>query len=195
MCPAFAAGLRTRPEDAAGGVLGGRMLSSVRGFHRFLLDEGLVGADVGRRRPNRRSSPAGCRRPSPWSRWRPLLATADGDDVRALRDKALLELLYATGARISEASALDVDDILASRGLRQRRHRATVRQGRQAAHRAARQLRPRRPRRLPGARPAGARRARPGHPGAVPRRARRAAVPAERVADRAGARRARRSWA
>ena len=41
-----------------------------------------------------------------------LLATADGDDVRSLRDKALLELLYATGARISEASALNVDDIL-----------------------------------------------------------------------------------
>ena len=41
-----------------------------------------------------------------------LLHATDGDDPRALRDKALLELLYATGARVSEAVSLDVDDVV-----------------------------------------------------------------------------------
>jgi integrase/recombinase XerD len=110
---AFAAGLRTRPEDPLAASSVARMLSSVRGFHRFLLDEGLVGADVASdTKPPKLAS----RLPKAITveQMATLLATADGDDVRALRDKALLELLYATGARISEASALDVDDILTS---------------------------------------------------------------------------------
>jgi integrase/recombinase XerD len=40
-----------------------------------------------------------------------LLAAVDGDDPVQLRDRALLELLYATGARISEAVGLSVDDV------------------------------------------------------------------------------------
>ena len=108
---AFSAGLRTRPEVPLAASSVARMLSSVRGFHRFLLDEGLATTDAA----------SGTKPPKLASRlpkaitveqMATLLATADGDDVRALRDKALLELLYATGARISEASALDVDDIL-----------------------------------------------------------------------------------
>jgi integrase/recombinase XerD len=109
----FAAGLRTRPEDPLAASSVARMLSSVRGFHRFLLDEGLVSADVASdTKPPKLAS----RLPKAITveQMATLLATADGDDVRALRDKALLELLYATGARISEASALDVDDILTS---------------------------------------------------------------------------------
>ena len=38
-------------------------------------------------------------------------AAAGGVDPRLLRDRALLEFLYATGARISEATQLDVDDL------------------------------------------------------------------------------------
>jgi integrase/recombinase XerD len=108
----FAAGLRTR-DDALAASSVARMPSSVRSFHRFLLEEGLTGTDAASRtKPPKLAS----RLPKAITveQMAALLATADGDDVRALRDKALLELLYATGARISEASALDVDDILTS---------------------------------------------------------------------------------
>jgi integrase/recombinase XerC len=47
---------------------------------------------------------AGKDRPSP-------AAVCDAEDAIALRDKALLELLYGSGLRISEALGLDVDDI------------------------------------------------------------------------------------
>ena len=40
-----------------------------------------------------------------------LLAGCPGDDPAALRDRALLELLYSTGARISEAVGIDLDDL------------------------------------------------------------------------------------
>jgi integrase/recombinase XerD len=112
---AFAAQLRTRADGALAASSVARMLSSVRGFHRFLLDEGLATADpAAETKPPKLAS----RLPKAITveQMAALLASADGDDPRALRDRALLELLYATGARISEASALDVDDILAADG-------------------------------------------------------------------------------
>jgi integrase/recombinase XerD len=109
----FAAALRSRAEEPLAASSVARMLSSVRGFHRFLLEEGLTESDVAAEtKPPKLAS----RLPKAITveQMAALLATADGDDVPALRDKALMELLYATGARISEASALDVDDILSS---------------------------------------------------------------------------------
>jgi len=87
-----------------------RMLSAVRGLHRFALEEGLVVEDV----------TAQLRPPKPAMRLPKapsveqtiaLLEAAGGEEPQRIRDRALLELLYATGARISEALALDVDDL------------------------------------------------------------------------------------
>ena len=47
---------------------------------------------------------------------RALLEAVPGDEPSALRDRALLEFLYASGARISEALALTVDDVLDENG-------------------------------------------------------------------------------
>jgi integrase/recombinase XerD len=88
-----------------------RMLSTVRGFHRFLLDERIVDVDVA---ASVKPPKLGMSLPKAISidQMATLLATTDGDDHQHIRDKALLELLYATGARISEAVALNVDDVI-----------------------------------------------------------------------------------
>lgn len=88
-----------------------RRVSTVRGMHRFLFEEGLLPSYAG----------SGVRTPKKAQRLpkalsiaqvEAILAAASGDDPVALRDRALLELLYATGARVSEVTALDVDDLL-----------------------------------------------------------------------------------
>jgi integrase/recombinase XerD len=89
----------------------GRTVVAVRGFHRFAVKDGLAQADPS----------AGVRPPTPAKR---LPKAVSLDDVErlldaagapgtalALRDRALLEVLYGTGARISEAVGLDVDDL------------------------------------------------------------------------------------
>jgi integrase/recombinase XerD len=108
---AFALSLRTRDERPLTASSMARMLSSVRGFHRFLLDEQLVATDVAAQlKPPKLTM----RLPKAISieQIEQVLAATDGDDLQALRDKALLELLYATGARVSEAVALNVDDLV-----------------------------------------------------------------------------------
>ena len=112
---AFSQHLRTREEGALVASSLARMLSSVRGFHRFMLGEGLVESDV---TSNAKPPKLGTRLPKAISveQMGRILATTDGDDLQAMRDKALLELLYATGARVSEAVALNVDDILGENG-------------------------------------------------------------------------------
>ncbi|MGB9377442.1 MAG: site-specific tyrosine recombinase XerD [Mycobacteriales bacterium] len=88
-----------------------RAIIAVRGLHRFAQREGIVGDDVARGvRP-----PAAPRRlPKAISVEevdRLLEAAGFDQTVLSLRDRALLEMLYATGARISEAVGLAVDDI------------------------------------------------------------------------------------
>jgi integrase/recombinase XerD len=88
----------------------GRAVVAVRGLHAFALALGLTGADAA----HEVSPPAPARRlPKAIgvAEVERLLQTAAGDDPRGLRDRALLEFLYGTGARISEATGLDVDDL------------------------------------------------------------------------------------
>jgi integrase/recombinase XerD len=99
---------------ALSAVSAARALIAVRGLHRFAAAEGLTDLDVAR----------AVKPPTP-SRRLPksltvdeVLALLDGaggdgetDGPLMLRNRALLELLYSTGARISEAVGLDVDDV------------------------------------------------------------------------------------
>ncbi|TFB51096.1 site-specific tyrosine recombinase XerD [Cryobacterium tagatosivorans] len=88
-----------------------RMLSTVRSLHRFLLEESVVEIDVAH---DTKPPKLGSRLPKAISidQVAALLAATDGEDVQQLRDKALLEMLYATGARVSEVINLNVDDVL-----------------------------------------------------------------------------------
>ncbi len=108
---AFAHELRTRDATPLTSSSMARMLSSVRGFHRFLLDEGLVTVDAA---VDAVVPKLAMRLPKAISieQMAAVLAATDGDDIQRMRDKALLELLYATGARVSEAVALNVDDVI-----------------------------------------------------------------------------------
>jgi integrase/recombinase XerD len=107
----YARHLATRAEQPLTSSSVARMLSTVRGFHRFMLEEDVVETDVAREiAPPKLAT----RLPKAISvdQVNALLATTDGDDVVSLRNKALLELLYATGARVSEAVGLNVDDVI-----------------------------------------------------------------------------------
>jgi integrase/recombinase XerD len=88
-----------------------RTVVALRGFHRFAAGEGLSPID-----------PAVEVKPPVPPRRLPkalsveqvlalLEAAGEGRTARELRDQALLEFLYGTGARISEAVGLDVDDL------------------------------------------------------------------------------------
>ena len=127
---AFAQELRSgtaeRPPLSAGSAA--RAVVAVRGLHRFAVAEGLTRADPAREvrppLPPRRLPKA-----ITVEEVERLLEAAGHDQTpRALRDRALLEFLYGTGARISEAVGLAVDDLdleagsvrLAGKGGKQR---------------------------------------------------------------------------
>ncbi|MGY1845105.1 site-specific tyrosine recombinase XerD [Modestobacter sp. SYSU DS0875] len=110
---AFLVALRTGDEDhpPLSATSAARAVVAVRGLHRFALLDGLVPDDVAAEvRP-----PAPARRlpkAIPVEEIEALLTAAGSvEGPRGLRDRALLELLYGTGARISEAVGLAVDDL------------------------------------------------------------------------------------
>ena len=87
-----------------------RAVSAVRGLHRFAVREGLLADD-----PAREIVPPTPPRRLPKALSVPeieaILHAAGGDGPLALRDRALLEFLYGTGARISEAVGAAIDDL------------------------------------------------------------------------------------
>lgn len=87
-----------------------RQVTSVRNLHAFALDEGLTATNpaqdiappaVGKRLPKALTV----------DEVLAVLGVPDRADPIGLRDAALLELLYGTGARVSEITALDVDEV------------------------------------------------------------------------------------
>ena len=96
------------PPPAASSLA--RLQSSVRGLHRFLAREGHADAD-----PSQRLRPPKQARRLPKAltieQVERLLRAPSPEEPLGIRDRALLELLYATGARVSEAIGLDVDDM------------------------------------------------------------------------------------
>ena len=93
-----------------------RQLAAVRMLHRFLVDEGMRTDDPTADLEGVRV-PAGIPKPLTETEVSALLAAVVGDTPVALRDGALLELLYATGARIGEAVGLSLGDIDLDSGL------------------------------------------------------------------------------
>jgi integrase/recombinase XerD len=100
--------------QALSAVSAARALIAVRGLHRFAAAEGLTDVDVARAV---KPPTPGRRLPKSLSidEVLTLLDGAGGDSEAdgplTLRNRALLELLYSTGARISEAVGLDIDDV------------------------------------------------------------------------------------
>lgn len=110
---AFLRSLREGDEDhpALSASSAARTVVAVRGLHRFLAREGLVATDaaVAVRPP---TPPRKLPKAIPLADVERLLAAAGSEgSPLGLRDRALLEMLYGTGARISEAVGLDRDDV------------------------------------------------------------------------------------
>lgn len=95
-----------------------RSMAAVRSFHKFLLDEGIASVN-----PASRVKPPKLAKRLPkaisQSEIESLLLaagpepeSATPEDAIGLRNRALLELLYATGARVSEIVNLDLDDLI-----------------------------------------------------------------------------------
>ncbi|MFL6090512.1 MAG: site-specific tyrosine recombinase XerD [Aeromicrobium sp.] len=115
---AFLGVLRAGDADhpALSAASAARTIVAVRGFHKFLLRERLVSVDAS----------AAVKPPRPPSRLPKALPLSDVEAILAAaaapgttlakRDRALLEFLYGTGARISEAVGLDIDDFDAVEG-------------------------------------------------------------------------------
>lgn len=93
-----------------------RLLSGLRGFYRYLLREGVIAVD-----PTLRVELPRVGRPLPKAiseaDVEALLAAPDIDDPLGLRDRAMLEVLYACGVRVSELVGLTLEQISLRQGV------------------------------------------------------------------------------
>ena len=88
-----------------------RMVAAVRGWHRFMFDEGLTDSNPAL---DLHPPKLGLRLPKAITveQMQLLIDSAGvGDTPASLRNRALFELLYGTGARVSEATGLSLDDV------------------------------------------------------------------------------------
>jgi integrase/recombinase XerD len=111
----FLAALRAGDEEhqALAASSAARAVVAVRGMHAFAVKQGLAPDD-----PARGIEPPALPRRLPKAisvgeveRLLEAAGSTEDPDPRVLRDRALLEFLYGTGARISEVTGLDVDDL------------------------------------------------------------------------------------
>jgi len=93
-----------------------RLISGMRGFYRFLLREGVIDSD-----PTLQVDMPQLGRPLPKSLSEAdveaLLAAPDLDDPIGLRDRAMLEVLYACGLRVSELIGLTLEQVNLRQGV------------------------------------------------------------------------------
>ena len=108
--------VRDRRASGAAAASVARQLAAVRMLHRFLVAEDMR-ADDPTADLDGVKVPAGIPKPLSESDVNRLLAAVVGDAPVARRDRALLELLYATGARIGEAVGLSLGDLDLDAGL------------------------------------------------------------------------------
>ena len=90
-----------------------RALSAVRGLHKFALGEGEVDVDVAAAvaPPKRGSALPKALSVDEVTRLIEAIPVGEAAEIADVRDRALVELLYSTGARVSEVTGLDVDDL------------------------------------------------------------------------------------
>lgn len=108
--------LATRRAAGSGPASVARATAAVRGLHRFCVEEGMAPKDptadlaappLPRRLPKALSEPEA----------EALVESAWADDPVSRRDRAILELLYGTGMRVSELAGLSLADLGSDTGL------------------------------------------------------------------------------
>ncbi|MEY4831314.1 MAG: Tyrosine recombinase XerD [Planctomycetota bacterium] len=107
--------LRELAETAAPASVA-RAAAAIRGFYRFLHAEGMCDEDIATGLLGPRLEQ---KLPKALSKKNveALLLAVEGDDPLAVRDRAILHVLYATGCRVSEACGLRATSILEDRRL------------------------------------------------------------------------------
>ena len=104
---AFIRSLQASGEAAASTA---RRLAALRMLHAYLVAEDIRDSNPGAHVEGVKVS-AGVPKPLSMDEVESLLASVTGESAVDIRDRALLEFLYATGARISEACELNLDDL------------------------------------------------------------------------------------